>query len=133
MPEVVFDKTVRDTLVSTSDDWLWLGGVVGIARHWLTVYRSTEPVRDVVVRVVQDLFQRGLVEIGDLDTAGGFSRWDWSEARVMEAAAGEWWADGEALSAEGERVWLSATDDGLRLGEYLIPEFNADVLRDPPR
>ena len=109
------EQCVRDLLVAGKDDYVYLAEV-------LRVVESVDdtPSGDVMQRtldVIQEVAQKGLMELGDLKD-DGFHKWALPIQDCIDRIERQWKALGRAPSL-GEICWLRNTVGGDVLGEQL--------------
>jgi hypothetical protein len=67
-----------------------------------------------VLDVLRSLLEKGLIEVGDVQEAGGFRRWSGTAEDTLERIGREW-ASLERQPGLGDVCWLANTDAGDRL------------------
>ena len=109
-------RCIDDLLKRGTDDWIQAAEVASVAR---TVGGATgeEEVRDLSLRVLRELLERDLMEVG-MVTATGFTAWEIPVDQALDQIEREW----EVLPKGpdlGEICWLNLTEKGFLRADRL--------------
>jgi hypothetical protein len=117
-------ECIDDLLMRGCDDWVDVAEVISVAK-FTGHARSAEEVRDLSLKLIREVVQQGLMEIGDLPDQGRCLKlWPIAPQQCLDRMEREWDALGRNPSL-GEICWLQNTDKGNTLGEQLLKRRNA--------
>jgi hypothetical protein len=110
--------------MSGCDDWVNVAEVTSVAK-FTGQAQSVDEIRELSLKLIREVVQRGLMEIGDLPDQGRRLRlWPMSPQECLDRVEREWNALGRNPSL-GEICWLQNTDKGNALGEELFKQREA--------
>jgi hypothetical protein len=107
---------IDDLLIKGTEDWIDACEVASVAKT-VGGATSASAVRDLSLRAVAELINRGLMEPGDVDRSG-FRSWGIPAAQAIARIQREWRALGRNPNL-GEVCWLANTNEGDALGTRL--------------
>ena len=114
-----FQECLDELLMSGCDDWVCVAEVTSVAKFTGGAH-SEDAIRDLSLRLIRELVQRGLMEIGDPPDRGRrLALWPMTPQECLDRVEREWSALGRNPSL-GDLCWLQNTDKGAALGEELI-------------
>jgi len=110
--------------MSGCDDWVNIAEVTSVAK-FTGGAQSADEIRDLSLKLVREVVQQGLMEIGDLpDQSRRLALWPLTPQECLDRVEREWNALGRNPSL-GEICWLQNTDKGNALGEKLFKQRDA--------
>lgn len=113
----------ENMLLSGCDDWVDVSEVSGIAKV-CGMATTNERWREVVISLVQQVLNEGLMEIGDIngprtpESPNGFLKWPLSPADALDKVR-QGWKEGEFPPGISEIGWLQSTPRGLAKGRAI--------------
>ena len=115
---MILQRCVTGLLECGLDDWVqtpevaWISKSVGGAI-------TLEQKRELSLRLIREVVQQGLMEIGDLLGGGGrFRKWEMSDQEALRKVEREWLALGREPNL-GDICWLSNTEKGNEIANHL--------------
>ena len=121
---MIIKECINDVVMRGCDDWLDACGVASVAiniGHTL----SAEEIQNLSLKIIQEVVEQGLMEIGDLPDEGRrLKLWSMTPQECLDRVEREWKALGRNPSL-GEVCWLQNTDRGNALGEELFKQRDA--------
>jgi hypothetical protein len=117
-------ECVEDVVMRGCDDWLDACGVASVAMN-IGHAHSAEEIRDLSLKIIREVVQQGLMEVGDLPEEGRrLKLWPMTPQECLDRVEREWEALGRNPSLS-EICWLENTDKGDALGEELFKQRDA--------
>jgi hypothetical protein len=117
-------ECVEDVVMRGCDDWLDACGVASVAMS-IGHAHSAEEIRDLSLKIIREVVQQGLMEVGDLPEEGRrLKLWPMTPQECLDRVEREWEALGRNPSLS-EICWLENTDKGDALGEELFKQRDA--------
>jgi len=106
------------------DDWVNAAEVTSVAK-FTGHAQSEDEIRSVSLKLIREVVQQGLMEIGDLPDEGRrLKLWPMTSQECLDRVEREWNALGRNPSL-GEICWLQNTDKGDALGEEAFKRRDA--------
>lgn len=103
---------IDELLVRGLDDWIQAAEVASVSRK-AGGASSNPDCRALSLRIVRQLLDRGLFEIGLVNELAGFVPWALSVDAIMQRIEG-CWPEGSPSPELGECFWLRLTAEGER-------------------
>ena len=117
-------QCIDDLLMRGCDDWVDASEVAFVAKE-IGHAQSAEEIRDLSLKMIREVVQQGLMEIGDLPEEGRrLMLWPMTPQKCLDRVEREW----NVLARNptlGEICWLQNTDKGKALGEELFKQRGA--------
>jgi hypothetical protein len=121
---MTIQQCIDELLMSGCDDWVNVAEVTSVAK-FTGGAQSADEIRDLSLRLIREVVQQGLMEIGDLpDQSRRLALWPMTPQECLDRVEREWNALGRNPSL-GEICWLQNTDKGNALGEELFKRRDA--------
>lgn len=115
---------IDDLLMRGCDDWVNAAEVTSVAK-FTGHAQSEDEIRSVSLKLIREVVQQGLMEIGDLPDEGRrLKLWPMTSQECLDRVEREWNALGRNPSL-GEICWLQNTDKGDALGEEAFKRRDA--------
>jgi len=115
---------IDDLLMRGCDDWVNAAEVTSVAK-FTGHAQSEDEIRSVSLKLIGEVVQQGLMEIGDLPDEGRrLKLWPMTSQECLDRVEREWNALGRNPSL-GEICWLQNTDKGDALGEEVFKRRDA--------
>jgi len=112
---------IDELLMSGADDWVLAAEVAWVAESTGGA-KTPDQIRDLSLRLIRELLQQGMMEIGDLsEEAPHFRKWNLPMEEALERVEREWKALGR-LPDLGDICWLQNTVKGNKLGKQLLKQ-----------
>jgi hypothetical protein len=117
---------IKEILICGLDDWLYLAEVASMVQCSIGVPVRTIAVMEPSLRLVEQLLQNGLIQVGDLPESQGssFRPWNMRSEEVIDALRNQWLALEKPISL-GEICWLSLTEKGTQEAKRIIANGEA--------
>lgn len=123
---MILKLCIDDLLMRGCDDWIQAAEVASVAIE-VGGAESADKIRELSLRMIRQVVEQGLMELGDVDVAGewaskeGFRKWDLPIQEALNRVAAKWTALGRNPNL-WEICWLRNTDKGNELGEKLFKQ-----------
>jgi hypothetical protein len=112
---------VDELVMRGCDDWVNAAEVTSVVK-FTGHAQSEDEIRSLSLKLIREVVQQGLMEIGDLPDEGRHLKlWPITSQESLDRVEHEWKALGRNPSL-GEVCWLQNTDKGDALGEELFKE-----------
>ena len=116
---MTIQECINDLVMRGCDDWVDACGVASVAIQ-VGHAQSAEEIRDLSLKMIRDVVQQGLMEVGDLPEQGRrLNLWPMTPQECLSRVEREWKALGRNPTL-WEICWLQNTDKGNALGESLF-------------
>ena len=117
-------QCIDDLVMRGCDDWLYAAEVAYAAKE-IGHAQSADEIRDLSLKIIREIVEQGLMEIGDLPDEGRrLKLWPMTPQECLDRVEREWKALGRNPSIS-EICWLQNTDKGNALGEELFKQRDA--------
>ena len=117
-------QCIDDLVMRGCDDWLY-AAEVAYAANEIGHAQSADEIRDLSLKIIREIVEQGLMEIGDLPDEGRrLKLWPMTPQECLDRVEREWKALGRNPSIS-EICWLQNTDKGNALGEELFKQRDA--------
>jgi hypothetical protein len=113
------DTLLDKLVISGVDDWIMACEVASVAKFEGRASSESDS-RNLSIQLIQEVLERGLMEIGDV-TEGGFRTWNVSIEEAMERVQREWLALPEGPNL-GDVCWLANTKKGDERANFLVSQ-----------
>lgn len=121
---MVIQECIDDLVMRGCDDWVYAAEVAFVARE-VGRAQTADEIRELSLKVIRELVERSLMEVGDLPTEGNrLKLWPLTPHECLNRIEREWKNLGRNPSIS-EICWLQNTDNGSALGESLLKSRNA--------
>jgi hypothetical protein len=112
---------IKEILICGLDDWLYLAEVASMVQCSIGVPVRTIAVMEPSLRLIEQLLQNGLIQVGDLTEAQGssFRPWNMRSEEVIDALRNQWLMLEKPISL-GDNCWLSLTEKGTQEAKRLL-------------
>jgi len=118
---MIIKQCIHDLVMRGCDDWVDACGVASIAIN-IGHAKSVEEIRDLSLKMIREVVQQGLMEIGDLPQNGQrLELWPMTPQECLDRVEREWDALGRNPNL-WEICWLQNTDKGKTMGEELFKQ-----------
>ena len=116
---MTIQECINDLVIRGCDDWVDACGVASVAIQ-VGHAQSAEEIRDLALKIIREVVQQGLMEVGDLPEQGRrLNLWPMTPQECLNRVEREWKALGRNPTL-WEICWLQNTDKGNALGESLF-------------
>jgi hypothetical protein len=115
---------IDDLLMRGCDDWVNAAEVTSVVK-FTGHAQSEDEIRSLSLKLIREVVQQGLMEIGDLPEEGRHLKlWPLTPQQCLDRVERDWNVLGRNPSL-GEICWLQNTDKGNALGEELFKQRDA--------